>query len=158
MAQSRAARLRVDKLRIAALAEILMLHRDPEHLAEHLPTLRLMLRPMDTLEALAASLVPALSRALPDGISVSVEPAQAQPGSGSLPGQAIPSLALTLATTPPRDGVARDLEELFRALSTPVIGRIRDSAFHLDLRNLETAEPLLALVDELAERAAGAFA
>ena len=36
--------LRVDKLRIAALNDVLMMHRDPEALAEKLPTMRKMLR------------------------------------------------------------------------------------------------------------------
>jgi L-seryl-tRNA(Ser) seleniumtransferase len=143
--------LRVDKLRLAALAEILKLHRNPQGMARSLPTLRLMLRPHSELEAMAASLASALKQQLPGWIEISTEPSTAQPGSGSLPGQEITSVALTLASNPRRDAAARLLEQAMRGLSTPVIGRIRDNALHLDLRNLEDPAPLLALAPELAQ-------
>ena len=37
----------------------------------------------------------------------------------------------------------------FRRLSTPVIGRIHDDRFVLDLRCLDTADELIALLDTL---------
>ena len=143
--------LRVDKLRLAALAEILKLHRNPAGMAQSLPTLRLMLRPLSELEAMAASLASALKQQLPAWVDITTEQSTAQPGSGSLPGQEISSVALTLASAPRRDAAARVLEQAMRELSTPVIGRIRDNAFHLDLRNLEDPSPLMALAPELAQ-------
>ena len=143
--------LRVDKLRLAALSDVLMLHRDPEHLAARLPTLRLMLRSMDDLKTIGSELEQALTTLLPAGLRVSLIESSAQPGSGSLPGQEIPSLAIAIQDTDGRDATARRLEEHFRGLSTPVIGRVQDSVFRLDLRNLESPEPLLALAHELSD-------
>ena len=60
-----------------------------------------------------------------------------QIGSGSLPVDRLPSEALTFT---PRDGRGSQLEALsarWRALPTPVIGRIGDGRMWLDLRCLE---------------------
>lgn len=142
--------LRIDKLRIAALAEVLALHRDPQKLAQELPTMRMMLRPLDDLRRVAEALIAGLTPHLPDWVVLEIADNTAQPGSGSLPGKEIPSLALRFASMPRKDAAARHLEKVFRSLSLPVIGRIRDSAFQLDLRNLEQPDVLLALGSELA--------
>ncbi len=149
--------LRVDKLRIAALNDVLMMHRDPEALAEKLPTMRKMLRSLDDLREMATGLQQQLRAILPGDLEVTVEDSTAQPGSGSLPGQEIPSLAIAICDAARRDATARQLEAGFRGLSTPVIGRVRDSVFRLDLRNIENTEPLLALAKELAASWQGAL-
>ena len=106
---------------------------------------------------MATGLQQQLRAILPGDLEVTVEDSTAQPGSGSLPGQEIPSLAIAICDAARRDATARQLEAGFRGLSTPVIGRVRDSVFRLDLRNIENTEPLLALAKELAASWQGAL-
>ncbi|TCZ55569.1 L-seryl-tRNA(Sec) selenium transferase [Roseicella aquatilis] len=126
--------LRLDKIRLAALAATLRLYRDPDRLAERLPTLRLLARGAAEIEAQARGLAPALARLLPPGITVEACACRSQIGSGALPLDTLPSYGLRLSA--PR---GRDLEALaaaLRALPRPVIGRLRDGALLLDLRCL----------------------
>ena len=70
-----------------------------------------------------------------------------QIGSGALPVETLPSAALALTSPMPGKGDGRWLKaiaERFRALPMPVIGRIADNAFLLDLRTLEDEAGFLA--------------
>ena len=123
--------LRLDKVTIAALVAVLRLYRDPDRLAERVPTLRLLARPEAEIRALAERLAVPLSAALSNHV-VTVESCQSQIGSGSLPVERLASAALAVR--------GRGLEKLagaFRKLPIPVIGRINDAALLLDLRCLE---------------------
>jgi L-seryl-tRNA(Ser) seleniumtransferase len=131
--------LRLDKGRLAALEVVLRLYRDPDRLAERLPTLRLLTRPEPEIRATAERLAPALRAGWPDR-TVAVEPCRGQIGSGALPVDTLPSTAVTLG------GKALDLlaSEL-RALPRPVIGRIHDGRLWLDCRCLEPGEEAMFL-------------
>jgi L-seryl-tRNA(Ser) seleniumtransferase len=131
--------LRVGKTTLAALEATLRLYRDPDRLAERLPTLRLLTRATGDIEALGQRLLPAMQAAV-DGLAVvSVEPCSSQIGSGALPVERLPSAALVFRPGTKKPGKALlTLEAAFRGLPTPVIGYIRDDAYHLDLRCLET--------------------
>ncbi len=133
--------LRVGKTTLAALEATLRLYRDPDRLSERLPTLRLLTRPVADIAALADRLLPAAQAALGNLVTVSVQPCSSQIGSGALPVERLPSAALVFRPTAKKPGKALlALEAAFRALPTPVIGYIRDDAFHLDLRCLEAKD------------------
>jgi L-seryl-tRNA(Ser) seleniumtransferase len=130
--------LRADKLRLAALAATLKLYRNPETLPEHLPTLRFFTRKRADLLAMAGQLQPALQDALGAGWTVDVTELMSQIGSGALPLETLPSGGL--AVTPAKGSQGRALEGLsgrFRKLPMPVIGRINEGRFLLDLRCLD---------------------
>lgn len=129
--------LRLDKLRLAALEATLKLYRDPDRLAERLPTLRLLARSAADIAALAARLRPVVADALGEAFTVDVVECRSQIGSGALPLETLPSAGLALS---PRSGSGKALEALaaaLRALPVPVIGRIANQALALDLRCLE---------------------
>jgi L-seryl-tRNA(Ser) seleniumtransferase len=122
--------LRLDKVTLAALAAVLKLYLDPDRLAQRLPTLRLLSRPVEDIRQLALRIAPHLPRA-------EVIDCESQIGSGALPTQRLPSAGVAI-----RPGDAR-LAARFRRLPIPVIGRLQDGAFILDLRCLENEEEFL---------------
>ncbi|MBC9175710.1 L-seryl-tRNA(Sec) selenium transferase [Pseudoroseomonas ludipueritiae] len=126
--------LRVDKIRLAALEATLKLYRDPQRLAERLPTLRLLSRPQAEIEAQARRILPALAGLLPPGVAVEAMPCHSQIGSGALPLDTLPSFGLRLAA--PGGRALEALAAALRDLPRPVIGRLRDGALVLDLRCL----------------------
>ncbi|MDP2007358.1 MAG: L-seryl-tRNA(Sec) selenium transferase [Rubrivivax sp.] len=145
--------LRLDKMTIAALEAVLKLYRDPDRLAQRLPTLRLLSRPTGDIRALAERLAPAVALALGTRAMVQVLPCRSQIGSGSLPVDRLDSACLALGTPASmrRAGSFPDrLAAAFRALPVPVIGRIEDGLFRLDLRCLDDGPDAAAFVDQLA--------
>ena len=126
--------LRLDKGRLAALEAVLRLYLDPDHLAERLPALRLLTRPESEIRATAERMLPALGAAFPER-EVAVVACRSQIGSGAMPVDLLPSVALTLG--------GKGLEALaaaLRRLPRPVIGRIHDDRLWLDCRCLEPGE------------------
>ena len=142
--------LRVDKMTIAALAAVLRLYADPARLAERVPTLRLLGKPVAEIEATARRLQPHLAAQLKGRASVEIDPCQSQIGSGALPLAGLASVALTIRPTVGRRGAAlRRLAAQLRALPVPVIGRIQDDALVLDLRCLDDEAGFAAQLAEL---------
>jgi len=131
--------LRIDKIRLAAIEATLRLYRDPDRLAERLPTLRMMARPLADIEAVARRLKPAVAAAVGPGFVADVIACASQIGSGSLPAEMIPSagIALRVAGTRSKGRALTALAAAFRTLDQPVIGRVENDALILDLRCLE---------------------
>lgn len=143
--------LRIDKITMAALAEVLNLYRDPERLSQRLPVLRDMTRSENQIKQLAEELLPQVQQILSSQAAVSVEQCKSQIGSGSLPTELLRSFALAIepkAKKGQRDAALLDLTKLLRKLPKPVIGRIHDGKLYLDLRCLVDPGELL---DQLAQ-------
>jgi len=131
--------LRVDKIRLAALAATLRLYRNPDSLADELPTIRLLARPQPTIKAMAYRLLPIVAAKLEARFNVEVIACASQIGSGALPLETVPSAGLAIRPRAARGagGALRRLAAAFRRLPVPVIGRVEDGAQILDLRCLE---------------------
>jgi L-seryl-tRNA(Ser) seleniumtransferase len=132
--------LRPDKLTIAALGATLRLYRDAPDLVTALPTLRWLTRPVTELEAVGRAAVAPLTTALGSGHRVELVEADAEVGSGAAPARPIPSRAL--AVTHPEHGPDA-IAARFRAADPPVLGRIHEGRFLLDLRGIESPEELV---------------
>ena len=131
--------LRIDKIRLAAIEATLRLYRDPDRLAERLPTLRMMARPLADIQAAVNRLQPALAAAAGPGFAADAIACTSQIGSGSLPSEVIPSAGIALRPSGGRSKgrALMALADALRALDQPVIGRIENDALILDLRCLD---------------------
>ncbi len=132
--------LRCDKMTLAALEATLRVYRfDPQPEAT-IPTLRTLVRDRDELAGFADVACKQLAGALGPDYAVTVQPSEAQIGSGAQPGVTVPSLALGLRC---KDRSADSIAEVFRGSDPPIIGRIERDLFLLDLRAVEDAGELI---------------
>jgi L-seryl-tRNA(Ser) seleniumtransferase len=131
--------LRIDKIRLAALEATLKLYRDPDRLAERLPTLRLLARPREDIEAAAKRMLPVVAGKAGDAFDVTAIACASQIGSGALPMEEVPSagLAIRVRAAKRKGRLLSALSIALRRLPIPVIGRIDDNALILDMRCLE---------------------
>ena len=144
--------LRCDKMTIAALEAVLRLHADPDRLAARLPVIRFLSRSEDEIAALARRIAPRLETRLAGFAAVEVAPCQSQIGSGSLPVERLPSAALVLDPATAKRGRGAALKRIaaaFRGLPVPVVGRIQDDRFVMDLRCLDDEERFCAQLAHL---------
>jgi len=138
--------LRVDKLTLAALGEVLRLYGDPDRLAARLPTLRLLTRPRADIAGVAAVLADALHARLGEHATARVVACASTIGSGALPVAGLPSVGVRIegrGSRRERDRQAARLLAALRGLPLPVIARLEDGAVLLDCRCLEDAAPVL---------------
>lgn len=138
--------LRPDKVTLAFLDALLARYEDPQSLTEHLPLLRTLTLPMDELRARGRAVAQVLQQRLPESDIQQVD-SEAQIGSGSLPDQRLPSIALRLEGA--GDLSPRNLHSRLRTLRVPVIGRLGRGALWLDMRGAEPLNELLNVLETL---------
>ncbi len=126
--------LRPDKLCLAALTMTLKHYRDEEAF-EKIPVWRMISMSLEQIERRATQWQSVLGGEVLD--------ARSTVGGGSLPGNSLPTRALTLTVNDPNA-----LGACLRRADTPVIGRIQDGRFWLDPRTVlpEQDELLLEIV------------
>jgi len=133
--------VRVDKLTLAALEATLALYRDPARALREIPTLAMLTATAASLQSRAAR---AASRLRDAGLSCDVIETEASVGGGAFPTARIASHAIAFA------GNADELERRARLGPTPVIGRIANGRFLVDIRSVPEA-----LDDQLVRAFAG---
>lgn len=141
--------LRVDKTCIMVLERTLHLFRDPDRLARVHPTYRMITTPVEELLARANALVEAIREKAPR-VNVTVCESTAYVGSGSVPAEAIPSIAVRISVS----GLgATELARRLRLDPAAVFGRIESEHVLLDMRTvrpdqLQTIAEAVARVTE----------
>ena len=141
--------LRVDKITISALSTTLQTYLNQDAITEHFPMLKRYTRSIDELQNAAKQLVEKLKNIFGDYVIIEVSETQSEIGSGSLPVETIPSVAIVL--TPETTSVDQ-LSKFFRIGKTPIIGRIENDQLWFDLRTLYDNELhcLIQTSDEVA--------
>jgi len=129
--------LRVDKFTLAALEATLRLYRDEETAVRAIPTLRMIAIEVEILATRAQSLADRIRMAVGSGAEVAVVDGASQVGGGALPVQTLPSKLVALTSR--RLSAAR-LEANFRGNQPPIIGRVEQERFLLDVRTLQLGD------------------
>jgi L-seryl-tRNA(Ser) seleniumtransferase len=142
--------LRVDKVRLAILEATLKLYRNPDRLSDTLPTIRFFARPRAAIVDAAKRVAPEIAKVVGDGFDVSIAECSSQIGSGAAPVDALPSAGISISAAKGRRGGTLDvLASAFRGLPMPVIGRITNDCFVLDLRCLDDEATFVAQLHHL---------
>ncbi len=124
--------LRVDKTCLMVLERTLRMFRDPESLRREHPTYRMLCTTLDAVRTRAEGLLAALAS---DGakLKLSVEESAAYLGSGSLPTEAIPSVALRITVA----GLgASELAKRLRLDEACIFARVAEDSVWLDMRTI----------------------
>ncbi|HHW7507956.1 TPA: L-seryl-tRNA(Sec) selenium transferase [Mannheimia haemolytica] len=136
--------LRCDKVILSALEATLRHYLFPEQLTDNLPTLHLLTQPLETLQHKAEQLKQALHKRLNSAYILQIEPSLAQIGSGALPTETLPSVAVTISAEKQSDLIA--LEQQFKTYPNPIIGRFAQQKFWLDLRSVAEFDKLIEML------------
>lgn len=125
--------VRCSKLILAALEATLKLYQQSADVVRDIPTLTALTRSLDEIAELGVGVLPAMQKALGDGYRVSLEDSSSQIGSGALPTEELPTKVIAVVS---EHFSAERLAERFRAARPPIVGRIKDDRFLLDLRTV----------------------
>jgi len=132
--------LRCGKLTLAALEATLRLYRQSPDIIKTIPTLRAFTRPVEEIRSMGEEILPAMQSALGREFRLSLENATAQIGSGALPTEELPTVAIAIGHAKLN---ATAIAKKFRSATPPIIGRIKDDCFLLDLRTIFDAKDLI---------------
>ena len=137
--------LRIDKFTLAALESILRLYFDEDEAIATIPTLAMLAMPLDELEKRARRLLRRLRRKLNGKCEVGLQRTDSMVGGGALPEQSLPTWSVALT---PGDRSAASLEKAMRRAEHPVLGRIENNIYLLDMRTVADKE-ISRLADSL---------
>ncbi len=129
--------LRIDKLTLAALESTLRLYREPEKAIEAIPTLRMLTLSYNVIEKKAAQLCGMLENIGNSRLEIKLIDCSSRAGGGSLPLLDLPSKCAGIRVK----GISADaIKEYMRRNTPPVIGRIEEDSFVMDLRTIQDDE------------------
>ncbi|UCB52449.1 MAG: L-seryl-tRNA(Sec) selenium transferase [Candidatus Zixiibacteriota bacterium] len=122
--------LRLDKMFLAGLEKILLYYLKGQA-TDKIPVWQMISAPVKTLQARAEKIKVEFEKS---GIKVAIHESQSTVGGGSLPGETLPTVVISVNTS--ADISADRLATLFREQPVPIIGRIENDKFVLDLRTV----------------------
>ncbi|MBW2663522.1 MAG: L-seryl-tRNA(Sec) selenium transferase, partial [Deltaproteobacteria bacterium] len=129
--------LRIDKLTLAALESTLSLYREPEKAIKAIPTLRMLTLSYNAIKKKAVQLCGMLENISNFRLEIKLIDCSSRAGGGSLPLLDLPSKCLGIKVK----GISADaIKECMRRNTPPVIGRIEENLFIMDLRTIQDDE------------------
>jgi len=129
--------LRIDKMTLAALEATLHLYRDESKAISAIPTLRMLTLPPKVIANRAKRLRNRLSKLGYDRLQAVIINASSRVGGGALPLQELPTRCVGVSI----QGLsANRIDRIMREAAPPVIGRIENDMFVMDMRTLQDEE------------------
>jgi L-seryl-tRNA(Ser) seleniumtransferase len=132
--------LRCGKLTLAALEATLRLYRQSPDITQAIPTLQAFTRPLDEIREFGEAVLPRLQATLGDGFHLMLEDSTSQIGSGALPTEELPTVVIAIEH---QKLSSTAIAKKFRDANPPIIGRINDDRFLLDLRTIFDPQELI---------------
>ncbi len=129
--------LRCDKCTLAALEATLRIYTEPEKARTTIPTLRMITASRQELTPKAENLSQLLTEKFATHIHVTLRDAVSRVGGGSFPERDLPT---TLVCIQPKNMSAITLKNALLTTEPPLIGRLEEDAFCLDVRTLHDSE------------------
>jgi L-seryl-tRNA(Ser) seleniumtransferase len=129
--------LRIDKFTLAGLEAVLRLYLDERQALARIPTLAMLTMPEAEIAKKARRLLRLIRQPLEGACRVGTVKTFSRVGGGALPEFDLPTVAVSLH---PANFSVNELEQRLRGVAEPVIGRIENDHFLLDLRTVAAPE------------------
>ncbi len=129
--------LRIDKLTLAALESTLNLYRDEEKAVKQIPTLRMLTLSVEQIKKTSSQLKKKLIQIKDTRLSIEMINHTSRAGGGALPLLDLPTVCIGIKI----DGISvNTIESGMRSNSPPIIGRIEDDQYVMDMRTIQEEE------------------
>jgi L-seryl-tRNA(Ser) seleniumtransferase len=129
--------LRIDKMTLAALEATLHLYRDETKAVAAIPTLSMLTMPAKLISARARGLGNRLKKLSSKRLEAVVVESSSRVGGGALPLQELPTRCVAIKI----EGLsANEIERIMRKSNPPIIGRIENDLFVMDMRTVQDEE------------------
>lgn len=134
--------LRIDKFTAIALESVFHEYIDEERAVKNIPVLKLINKNLDDIKTQAQLLYKELKNNAKEKCEITIESCESQIGGGSLPLERINSFCLSIR---PLNMTTAALEKKLRNMDTPIIGRVINDNYIIDLRTvLEGEEKIIS--------------
>lgn len=129
--------LRIDKFTLSSLEIILREYYDIGTALKNIPTLSMLTFPPENIKLRAQKILRRVKKKLANRCATSLIPTVSRVGGGAMPEYNLKSWAIALQ---PHGMSLNVMEREFRRLSVPIIGRIEDERFLIDVRTIQDRE------------------
>ena len=142
--------LRIDKFTLAALETVLRFYYDHESAVANIPTLAMLTASPEVMERRARKLAGKIKKNLAGKCNVTVTVTGSRVGGGAMPEEDLESRAVMLE---PLDRSVNRLEKDLRTNTIPIIGRIEEDRYLLDMRTV--ADDEISLIANILQQVFG---
>ncbi len=129
--------LRPCKLTLAALEATLREYLSPQNALQNIPTLNMLTASATGIELHAKKLAKALQSVLKEKVTITYKKESSRVGGGAFPEAPLPTLLVCMQ---PKTMSAQKLKEKLLTTCPPIIGRLEENSFSLDVRTLKSSE------------------